>query len=133
MRSELTNYTCVSAAFQLTLFSLLVLHVRVRFSRSLLSFGSPKVGLIMKDIRSLRQAPAFDMLGRQIGRTDGADSSEGRYRSSAGGVVRGGSSSSNSLKKICWHRRRHLPAQGLGGDLLADSLADHCSKAKVGR
>ena len=130
MRSELTNYTCVSAAFQLTLFSLLVL----RFSRRLAPFfGSPKVGLIMKDIRSLRQAPAFDMLGRQIGRTDGADSSEGRYRSSAGGVVRGGSSSSNSLKKICWHRRRHLPAQGLGGDLLADGLADHCSKAKVGR
>ena len=84
----------------------------------------------MKDIRSLREATPFYVLRRQIGRADSADGGEGRYRSSAGGVIRGGSSSSNSLKKIRWHRRRHLPAQGLGGDLLADGLADHyCWKA----
>ena len=54
----------------------------------------------MEDIRRLRQSPPLDVLGRQIGRADGADGGERRYRSSTGGIVRGGrSSSSGSFRK----------------------------------
>ena len=44
----------------------------------------------MEDIRRLRQASTLDVLRRQIGRADGADGGESRYRSSTGGIVRGG-------------------------------------------
>lgn len=61
---------------------------------------SSEVGLIMEDIRRLRQSPPLDVLGRQIGRADGADGGERRYRSSTDGIVRGGrSSSSGSFRK----------------------------------
>lgn len=51
---------------------------------------SSEVGLIVEDIRRLRQSPPLDVLRRQIGRADGADGGESRYRSSAGGIIRGG-------------------------------------------